>query len=378
MRNFKSYLRGIFQFTFRFFKNEPLLFLFLLLLIFLSVSYPKFIADYISFVEWRTILALAALFLVTMGIGESGYFTEISYNLVEKLKDERSFAIFLVILSAALSTFLTNDIALFIVVPLTIKMLSTVKNELYRVVIFEAIAVNVGSLLTPIGNPQNLYLWTQMKVSFIAFVLKMMPLFVLMIAILMAFVIFLFPKRKIDFKEYTEGKGKSRRLFIVSLILLILFVFLLNIGVSIASLLAVFLVYLILLRKLIQKVDWAFLLLFIVIFVDFGIISKISVIIDLMSKINIGSNGNVFLVSIFLSQVMSNVPATVFITNFTGSFVPIAYGVNVGGNGLIIASMANIIAMRMIRNKKIWVQFHKYSISFLTISSVLAYVIFFL
>ena len=147
---------------------------------------------------------------------------------------------------------------------------------------------------------------------------------------------------------------------------------------SYLGLLLVFIFYLISYRKVLLKTDWLLLLLFIVIFIDFHIISTIPIISEGMNILNLQSKGNVFLFSGFLSQLFSNVPATVLISNFSHNWRAIAYGVNIGGNGLIIGSLANIIALRMAKNKKIWLDFHRYSIPYFLITGGITYVLFFI
>lgn len=131
-----------------------------------------------------------------------------------------------------------------------------------------------------------------------------------------------------------------------------------------------FLFYLILFPSVIKNTDWLLLFLFILIFVDFQCVSNLWLIKQIMQKISI----NHFLLSALLSQFMSNVPATIFISNFSNDWLKIAYGVNVGGNGFIFASLANIIALRL-SNKQIFIEFHKYSIPFFIISLSIVYLI---
>lgn len=125
------------------------------------------------------------------------------------------------------------------------------------------------------------------------------------------------------------------------------------------------------------KVDWLLLLLFIVIFIDFHVISTIPVVSESVNALNLNSAGNVFLLSAFTSQLFSNVPASVLVSAFSHNWFAIIYGVNIGGNGLAIGSLANIIALRMVKSKKIWIDFHKYSIPYLLITGGIVYILFF-
>jgi len=357
-------------------QKEPMLLFFLLLLLFLALLFPEYITYYSEFVDWRTIIALSGLLIVTVSIEESGELTAMARALLYKMKNERNLALVLVGLSALLSTFLTNDIALFIIVPITVKMLKIIKNDIYKIIIFEALAVNAGSLLTPIGNPQNLFLWNISSLNFLGFIITMLPLFLLLMSILFIFTFLFFPSREMTLIRENSTPKASRALFYISLSLLTFYILALNF-LSTVYILILLLIYLFIFYKFLAKVDWFFVLLFILVFIDFGVISGIPAILAFFSSVGGSNGGTVFIISVLLSQFMSNVPATVFVTKFTPQFKAVAYGVNLGGNGMIIASMANVIAMRMVRIKGLIVEFHKYSLLFLTVSFTLAYLLFF-
>lgn len=120
-------------------------------------------------IDWRTIITLSGLMMLTKGVELSGYFDVLGRKMVRRFATERKLALFMVFSAALLSTFLTNDVALFIVVPLTLTLRKLCEIPVTRLIIFEALAVNAGSLLTPIGNPQNILLWGRSGLSFTAF-----------------------------------------------------------------------------------------------------------------------------------------------------------------------------------------------------------------
>ncbi len=361
-----------------FIKKEFVLFIFIFLLILLSAWNPSQIINYPFFVDWQTVLALTGLLIITTGIKESGYFSFFSNKLLSRLKTERSLSLFFILFSALLSTFLTNDITLFIVIPLTISLKDKIKNDITKLVIFEAISVNIGSALTPIGNPQNLFLWHKWNISFMKFIVDMFPLVVLLLGILLIFVLIVFPDKEIKFVNnenyYLRGE---KTLFKLSAGLLIFYVIFLEIGYADLILLLIVLLFLLFYRRVLLNVDWLLLLLFIIIFIDFHLISNISFIAETMKIFNFHSDKNVFFFSIITSQITSNVPASVFLSKFSHNWHAITYGVNVGGNGLVIASLANIIALRMIKSRHVWIKFHEYSIPYLIISGGIVYILFY-
>lgn len=127
-------------------------------------------------IDWHTIITLSGLMLLTKGVELSGYFDVLGRKMVRRFATERRLAMFMVLAAALLSTFLTNDVALFIVVPLTITLKRLCEIPVNRLIIFEALAVNAGSLLTPIGNPQNILIWGRFGLSFAGFIAQMAPL----------------------------------------------------------------------------------------------------------------------------------------------------------------------------------------------------------
>jgi Na+/H+ antiporter NhaD/arsenite permease-like protein len=359
-------------------KKELVLILFILLLVLLAIIYPEKITEYPSYVDWDTIVALTGLLIIATGLKESGYFNLISKKTLRRVKSERSLSLYLILLSVVLSTFLTNDITLFIVIPLTLSFQNLVKNDLTKLIIFEAIAVNVGSTLTPIGNPQNIYLWHMWNVSFAGFILRMLPVVSVLVVILLLFVRLVFSDREIRFnRKSNKDTLQKKSLFSISLVMLIVFVISFELRYVQILLPVVFAVFLVSFRKVLLKVDWLLILLFMVIFVDFHVISEMRVVSEAMRNLNLAASGNVFLFSGTISQFISNVPAGVFMSKYSHDWLAIVLGVNIGGNGLVIASLANVIALRMANNKKIWLTFHKYSIPYMVVTGAVTYLLFY-
>jgi len=360
-----------------FLKNNSIFLPFVLLLLILFLVFPEKIMETHKFVDWRTIITLLGLLIITTGIKESSFLRKISKITLRKVKNERILASYLIVLSAVFSMVLTNDIALFIIVPLTISMQESLDNDLKKIVIFEAIAVNVGSALTPIGNPQNLFLWHRWNNSFVNFVANMFPLFLTMVVILLIFALTVFKNKTLLFKEKVENIKVNNKLFIFSLVLLPLFIVAIELDLYV-SVLIIFLLYLLLFKKIILRVDYPLIILFIIMFIDFHMISEVGFVSSFIEKLNMNSSSTVFFTSLFSSQIMSNVPASIFVSKFSANWKAIAYGVSVGGNGLIFASLANIIAIRFLKGEKILSSYHKYSIIYLLFSTILVYFLFYL
>jgi len=364
------------------FLRESILFfrknIFLSSLIVISIGLAIYISqplvNFPNYVDWNTIIALSGLLLITMGIKESGFFFFLAYRISRQIKNERFLALFLIFVSAVLSMFLTNDIALFIIVPLTLSLQDISDNDYSKMVVFEAIAVNVGSSLTPIGNPQNIFLWHKWGISFPDFVNELAPLILLLSVLLFIFTYFSFPSKPIT-QNHSQHPIVERKMFFLSSVLLILFVFAIDLKFEKYFLIIILLSFLLFYRKVIIKAEWALVLLFIFIFIDIHLLSKLRVIHNLFSRLDFSNMNTIYFSGAFLSQIISNVPTTVLLSHYSSNFKIIAYGVNIGGNGLLIGSFANLIALNFMNSKSKYFIFHIYSISFFFITLILGWLL---
>ena len=349
--------------------KEWLFFIFLGLFLFLFFYLKPSIKEIYSFIDWGTIRTLISLLLITTALKLSNAFDYFAVKTIQKFKNERNLAFIFILFSIFLSMLLTNDITLFIIVPLTLAFSTQIKNDLTKLVIFEAIAVNVGSELTPFGNPQNIFLFRQMNISVLAFMEKMSIIFLPQFLILILF-IFLFFKKKFLQINLQKPKKVDKFLFISSLILFFIFIISLEYSLVHYTMLIIIAFYLFSnYKNIFLKFDYFLIITFIMMFIDFGLLSQIEFIRNIMHNINIDFL-NVLNISLILSQIISNVPAAIFMTHFSNDYIAITYGVNIGGTGFLIGSLANIIALRFL-NKKAYIDFHKYSIPFLLLSYII-------
>ncbi len=325
-----------------------------------------------AMVDWKTISSLSGLLLITTGIKESGLFYLLAYRIARKIDNERLLALFLIFLAAILSMFLTNDIALFIVVPLTLTLQQIVENDYSKIIIFEAIAVNAGSSLTPIGNPQNIYLWHQWGISFPSFVKEMAPLVSIMSICLLAMIFLCFPSRKIDAAD-NYNSVVDYWLFIISAILLVVFISSTELGYETYFLPIILLVILIIRKGIFLRCDWGLIFLFVVIFIDVDLICRLKAVSHLLAMLDFSNIHSLFLSGALFSQVISNVPSAILLTHHSSNFKIIAYGVNIGGNGLLIGSLANLITLRFYSRRYGYFSFHAYSLPYFIITLTLSY-----
>ena len=159
-----------------FIKREAVLVVLLLALGALQIFHTQSITALTKLIDWATLLTLTGLLVLTKVIETSGAMNWAAQRLLHRVHTERALALVFVLLAALLSTVLTNDVALFAVIPVALSLDKLVSIPLRRLVIVIALAVNAGSILTPLGNPQNLFLWGASGVSFGAFVATLAPL----------------------------------------------------------------------------------------------------------------------------------------------------------------------------------------------------------
>jgi len=316
-------------------------------------------------VDWQTIMTLTGLLILTKGLENSGYFDVLGARLTQRFAQERSLALFMVCAAALLSTFLTNDVALFILVPLTLTLRKFSHLPTSRLIIFEALAVNAGSLLTPVGNPQNILLWSHGSLSVGGFILQMLPLAAVLMLTLMVLTWWSFPARRIDKHGDTASQQWNRRLFSISLLLYILFIVALELKITAWALLLVAICFLVMARNVLISIDWSLLLVFVAMFIDVFLLMHLPVLQPWFARIDRLGEGGIFLLAIGLSQFISNVPATILLLQKVAPSEVLAWAVNIGGFGLLPGSLANLIALRMAQDRKIWWRFHLFSLPML-------------
>ena len=320
-------------------------------------------------VDWETIATLAGIILITTGIRRSRLFAHAALALAARVRTERALAVALTFMTAALATFLTNDIALLIMVPLTLSLQDLLDNEVLAMVIFEALAANVGSALTPIGNPQNLYLWHRWGLSFVGFVRAMAVPVGLMALLLAVFVMMAFRSRPLGV-GVNQTCPLDGRLAAASLAALVVYVALAEMQLAVWAFPVLLLLYAFLEPAALSESNWALVVLFVLMFVDFHLLAAVPWVQHALQHLGGGSQRTVFWGALVASQAVSNVPAAILLSQFSHAWRALALGVNVGGNGLFIGSLANLIALKMADDRRIWWDFHKFSLLYLAATAL--------
>ncbi len=293
----------------------------------LTAFYTKQFPVY-SINEMQVLFILFVLFVAVNGLQQSGLILRIAKS-IEKGK---AIPLKLVLTTFFLSMLVTNDIALIVIVPLTLSLNINRKDIL---IILEALAANSGSALTPVGNPQNLFIYWFYGVPPDTFIKTIAPFSLVLLGLLIVSSFFVKVRNDLQ-KNQVHRINKKSYIYGVLLVVVLLTVFHV---LPILAGVVVILFALIFDRKAL-RVDYALLFSFLFFF---GISDNLKVI--LASEIS--HSGHIFLFSALASQVISNVPATLLFAKFTSNWQALLWGVNAGGFGSLFGSLANLIAYKM-------------------------------
>jgi Na+/H+ antiporter NhaD/arsenite permease-like protein len=355
-------------------RREWLLCLFALLAVGLAALDPQPLASYRRWLQIPTLAGLTGLLIAIQGIRDSGLVQHAAAVVAMRAHSLRSLGLLLVVATAVLSMVLTNDVSLFLIVPLTLAIGAVSNLPVLRMVVLEALAVNAGSTLSPIGNPQNLLLWQHSQLSFLHFTLAMLPAATVMLVLVAALAWLWLPRDRISLDpEGLDGAVNSRRLGVCSIVALLGMVLLMEYHHAALGAVLLLVAFAILARASLARIDWALLLTFAAIFLGLGHFAELPLIQQLLAHFDFSRPLTVYLGGILASQLISNVPATVLLIDRAHDTLALAVGVNVGGFGVAIGSLANLIALRLAGQPRGLRLLHFVSVPFLLICAPLAY-----
>ncbi|MBQ7956729.1 MAG: citrate transporter [Clostridia bacterium] len=365
MQNVKSFI-----------KNEIVLVLsFVLAVISCFLVVPN--KGYIDYIDFKTLVLLFSLMAVTAGLNKIGVFKLLAEKLLKYVKRFSALSIVLCLLCFFSSMLITNDVALITFVPFTLLILNLTdkKDKAIILITLETVAANLGSMATPIGNPQNLYLFSKYEMGMSDFFSAILPFAGLSLVLIVVSALFT-GKEKIEIaNENTEFKADIRIiiysvLFVVALLSVFRVVhFLVLLGITLASVLVFD-------RKIFKNIDYSLLLTFVFLFIFIGNLGNIPAVNSFLKNVVAEKE---IAVGIISSQAFSNVPAAILLSNFTNNVKDLLVGVNLGGLGTLIASMASLISFKLVAKeginvKKYILVFTLVNIAFLGINLLLTLV----
>lgn len=306
---------------------------------------------YFSYIDFRVLVLLFCLMSVVAGLQAHGLFSWLAGRLLNGKKQRRILFLLLILLPFFTSMLVTNDVALITFVPFAILVLELTGQQQYMifVLVMQTVAANLGSMATPVGNPQNLYLYSAFQLSAGSFFKTVFPFTLMALPLLCVSVLFS-PKKELDVTLPEQSAPADHRrilLYILLFVLCLLSVFhvlhykILFIVVCLALLLTD--------RPLFKKIDYGLLMTFVCFFIFAGNIGALesvrTFLQDVLAK-------QPLLVSALTSQVISNVPAAVLLSGFTDNWKSLLLGTDIGGLGTPIASLASLISFRLYMKTK--------------------------
>lgn len=320
----------------------------------------------------KSFVIITSLIITNTGILASREIDAIAAKITKKFSRVKKVSILMVTITFLVSAIMTNDASLLILIPITVEIGAMSRKSFLNTIIMQIIAANVGSMITPFGNPQNIIIFLRYTPGALNFIIGVLPAFTVSALLLFAFTFF-FVK---DGTLKTRYKAKkphmplfyaSVSMFIIEVIGMLLgyddYFFIVAIAISVCILA--------LMRipgskrlGMLGRIDVMLITLFFLVFMAFGSLSPV---------IPLPKDNSVlyqFIYAMLISQVISNVPSAVLLKTF--NFIPLLWGVNIGGNGSIIASLANVIGLRQTKDKRKYVSFIKISFLFLIINAAIS------
>ena len=309
-----------------------------------AISMPK-----MSYIDFKVLILLFNLMIVVAAFKELKVLDSIAIGLLKKCNTYTSISLALVFITFISSMIVTNDVALITFVPLSIVIARKANINVLKIVIFQTLAANLGSSFTPMGNPQNLFIYSFYNLSPMDFFKITLPIVVLAILFLV-FLVLKDKKMNLSLDLETVKIDNKRDVYLFSGLFLIILLSVFHIIDYKLTFFITIVMVLLLNKKLFAKVDYSLLITFVGFFIFVGNISTMDVVKNFMEGI-LGSPESTFLSSVLSSQVISNVPATMLLSGFTNHFKELLLGVNIGGMGTLIASLASVISYKLYCNQ---------------------------
>lgn len=317
---------------------------FILALITSFFSIPK-----LHYIDFKVLISLFNLMVVIEAFEKQKLLEMISIRILDRFNNERKVSLILISITFIFSMFITNDVALITFVPLSLIIAKKAKINPMEIVIFQTLAANIGSSLTPMGNPQNLFLYSKFSLT-LAIFLKTMFSFVLLGFLVLILLNLFIPNKNINFHiEEVKIKNKKITIIFICLFVVVLLSIFNIINYNLAFLITIIITF-ILDKKLFKEVDYALLLTFIFFFIFIGNLSNIEVVKKFFIKL-LNKPKSTFVSSIVLSQFISNVPCAILLSGFSSNYKELLLGVDIGGMGTLIASLASVISYKFYANE---------------------------
>lgn len=329
----------------------------------------------IEYIDFKVLAALFSLMIIIAAFEKLKILDMIATKILTHYTKRRYVSLILIIITFISAMFITNDVALITFVPITLIIARKSGFDPILTVILQTLAANIGSSLTPMGNPQNLFLYSYYNIDTLEF-LKVTGVFTIIGLMWVYLLNYRIDKDTLSFSLDPINIGDKKRIIIYSILFTLVVASILRfIDYRITMMLTV-LFTIILDRSLIKAIDYFLLGTFICFFIIIGNLSNVNLIKDFMSNI-LHNKYSVYIASLGVSQVISNVPAAILLSGFTEQWQGLLLGVNIGGMGTIIASLASVISYkyyaREYKSEAYLIKFHLYNFISLLVFTTIFY-----
>lgn len=310
--------------------------------------------EYLHYIDYKTISCLFLISCIISAFKDINFFYAVARHIIIRFNTLRKSYVALITITFIGSMIIANDMALLTFLPLGYLVLKETNNEDKEAFVFimQNVAANLGGMLTPFGNPQNLYIYTKYNIDNIEFMKIMCVPFIVAIILLYLSALFIGSEKLVLSHQDIKTSPIKEKVYILLFILAIFVVF--RHVPLIVGLIVISIIVLLLDRNAFKLVDYSLLLTFVFFFIFSSNLARIEAINSFFSKL---LSRNVYFTTLFCCQFMSNVPTSILLSKFTDAFIPLLYGVNIGGLGTLIASLASLITFRnyvALNPKKVW------------------------
>lgn len=300
--------------------------------------------NYLGYFDCKTLSCLFCVLAVVCALKNVNFFYMLARKIVQLFKNARMSVLALVYITFIGSMLIANDMALMTFLPLGYLVVKKTGKEKYMAFLFvmQNIAANLGGMLTPFGNPQNLYLYTKFQIPNLEFMKIMAPPFVIAVLLItICCIAFVKPEPlELDDKQFVVEPVKTA----IYLLLFALSIAIVFRGIPYwIGLIIIPIVLMIMDLEALKMVDYGLLFTFVFFFIFSGNLARIEVIRNLFSAL---LEKSTLLISVLSCQFISNVPSAILLSQFTDNYPELLLGVNIGGVGTLIASLASLITFR--------------------------------
>ena len=308
-------------------------------------------AEYIEYMDFRVLCLLMCLMGVVAGFKSVGAFRWLTYQLLRRIKNGRVLGLTLVLLPFFASMLVTNDVALLVFVPFTMLLLSGLgcEKNIIPIIVMQTVAANLGSMATPVGNPQNLFLYSAFSLGAGEFFSVTLPLTAVSFVGLSFCTLPIMPKALPEQNLKSEKISSAKKFAVYALLFVLCLLTVFRVIPYLVTTAILVVVLLIIDRKLLGEIDFMLLLTFVCFFIISENLGRVDAVRDFLQSL---LSKSTLLTSVGASQVISNVPAAVLLSGFTDNWRELLSGVNIGGLGTPIASLASLITLKLYMNTK--------------------------